>query len=65
MLEEAFYRYNPWWEEQYLFEGLIERELVEVKYKDEIKEKQKVLFDNFKAKKKILIQSIYDLKKLE
>ena len=41
-----------------------EKTLIEVKYKDEIKEKQKVFFDKFKAKKKILIQSIYDIKKL-
>ena len=35
--------------------------LIEVKYKSEMPEKQKLLFKNLRAKKKVVIKSIYDL----
>lgn len=41
-----------------------DKTLIEVKYKDKIKDKQKMLFETFQAKKKILIENVYDLKKL-
>lgn len=55
----------------YIYEDTLEldfitnnKTLIEVKYGQEIEDKQKLFFEKFKAKKKILVQNIYDVEKL-
>lgn len=57
---------------KYVYENTLEidfftsdKTLIEVKYKDKLKGKQKDFFEEFKANKKITIEDIYDLKKLD